>query len=187
MNSHSFQMVESAGLQLRALTAADKEAFLEATAAWPESESMTFAPSFDTSQNFANYVSLLNAQAEGNRLPNGWVPSMTLFAFVESTIVGRLQVRLHLNDFLHTIGGNIGYVVLPALRRRGYAKAMLQQGLEIARTLGLRRVLITCDEDNVASIRTIEGAGGVLEDIVFVRDGAPKKRRYWIESTDSLP
>ena len=148
---------------------------------------MTFAPGFGASQEFAGYVSLLNAQADGKRLPDGWVPSVTLFAFVESTIVGRVQIRLRLNDFLHKIGGNIGYVVLPPFRRRGYAKAMLRQGLEIARTRGLRRILITCDEDNVGSIRTIEGAGGVLEDIVFVRDGAPKKRRYWIESGDSLP
>lgn len=181
MNSHSFQ------LNLRILTTKDEDALREAAAAWPASESMAFAPGFEPSRNFADYVTMLNAQAEGRKLPAGWVPSMTLFAFVGSAIVGRLQLRLHLNDYLRKIGGNIGYVVLPAFRRRGYAKAMLRQGLEIARTRGLYRILVTCDEDNAGSIRTIEGAGGVLEDLVFVREGAPRKRRYWIESTDSLP
>jgi predicted acetyltransferase len=36
-------------------------------------------------------------------------------------------------------------------------------------------VLVTCEETNVASARTIESQGGLLED---VRDG---KRRYWID------
>jgi len=171
----------AAQLHLRALVDADREAFLEAVAAWPASESMTFAPGFDTSPSFPEYVTLLNAQAQGEKLPEGWVPSVTVFAFVGSEIVGRVQLRMHLNDFLRRVGGQIGYVVLPAFRRRGYAKAMLGQALRLARTLGLRRVLLTCDDDNPASIHTIEGAGGTLEDTVVVGDDMPKKRRYWIE------
>ncbi|MBE1602632.1 putative acetyltransferase [Streptomyces stelliscabiei] len=40
------------------------------------------------------------------------------------------------------------------------------------------RVLITCDDDNVASARTIERNGGVLEDVRTTDEGI--KRRYWI-------
>jgi predicted acetyltransferase len=40
-------------------------------------------------------------------------------------------------------------------------------------------VLVTCDEDNLASIAVIERCGGVLEDVRPDPDGAPK-RRYWI-------
>jgi predicted acetyltransferase len=72
------------------------------------------------------------------------------------------------------VGGHIGYSVRPGARRRGVATAALAQGLEIAAALGIDPVLVTCDTDNTASRRTIEGAGGSLEDI---RDG---KRRYWI-------
>ena len=60
------------------------------------------------------------------------------------------------------------------LRVRGVATAALAQGLQIAAGLGIDPVLVTCDTDNTASRRTIESAGGTLEDI---RDG---KRRYWI-------
>lgn len=167
-------------LVLRALTTSDETALREAAAAWPSSEPATLAPGFDANGSFADYVELLNAQARGERLPDGWIPSLTFFGFVGQTIVGRLQLRRHLNDFLRSLGGHIGYVVLPAFRRRGYAKAMLQQGLGLARSLDLERVLITCDENNVASIRTIEGAGGALEDIVPAGEGMPRKRRYWI-------
>ena len=40
------------------------------------------------------------------------------------------------------------------------------------------RVLLTCDEDNVASALTIERNGGVLEDVRDTDLG--RKRRYWI-------
>lgn len=171
----------SARLCLRALTNSDRTALLEATAAWPPSESTTFAPGFDPTGSFEEYVTLLEAQARGEKLPERWVPSVTLFGFVGRAIVGRLQLRMHLNDFLLRVGGHIGYAVLPAVRRQGYAKAMLHQGLQLARRVGLRRVLVTCDEDNLASIRTIEGAGGIVADVVPVGDGMPNKRRYWID------
>lgn len=47
-----------------------------------------------------------------------------------------------------------------------------------AHSLGLPRVLVTCDDANVASARTIENAGGVLEDVRDTELG--RTRRYWI-------
>lgn len=89
--------------------------------------------------------------------------------------LGYLALRHELNDFLLEQGGHIGYAVRPSRRREGHASRALAQSLVHARGLGLERVLITCDDDNEASARTIERNGGVLED---VRRG---KRRYWIE------
>ncbi len=82
------------------------------------------------------------------------------------------------------MGGHIGYVVVPEYRRQGYATEILRQSLEMARTLGLKRVLVTADDDNVGSIRTIEKNGGVLESIVAGPDGVTPKRRYWIATAD---
>jgi predicted acetyltransferase len=50
--------------------------------------------------------------------------------------------------------------------------------------LGLQRVLVTCDDDNVGSIRTIEKNGGVLESLVAGLDGGTPTRRYWIVTAD---
>ncbi len=86
-----------------------------------------------------------------------------------------------LNDFLARVGGHIGYVVVPEFRRQGHATEILRQAVHIAHEqLGLVRVLVTCDDDNVGSIRAIEKNGGVLEDVVSGAELEIPKRRYWI-------
>jgi predicted acetyltransferase len=93
----------------------------------------------------------------------------------QEEVVGFLALRHSLNDWLLEEGGHIGYSVRPSRRREGHARRALGLALDRARVLGLDRVLVTCDEDNDGSRRTIEGAGGILED---TRNG---KRRYWID------
>lgn len=128
------------------------------------------------------YLEVLAARERGERLPPDHVPSTFLFAFVATRIVGRVSIRHSLNAFLERVGGHIGYVVVPEFRRQGHATEILRQSLEIARrTLGIRRVLVTCDDDNIGSIRTIEKNGGILENIVRGPDLEKPKRRYWIE------
>ncbi|MCE9619040.1 MAG: GNAT family N-acetyltransferase [Planctomycetes bacterium] len=131
---------------------------------------------------FRSYLKLVADQAVGVNLQRNFVPSTFLFAFVGDRIVGRTSIRHSLNDFLERVGGHIGYAVVPEFRRRGYATEILRQSLQIAhKQLGIRRVLVTCDDDNVGSYKTIEKNGGVLENIVSVPDQGKPKRRYWIE------
>lgn len=106
----------------------------------------------------------------------------TLYAAVragDGRIVGMIDLRHTLNEFLAEYGGHIGYSVRPDERRKGYAKAMLSLVLQNAKAHGLQRVLITCDDDNLASARTIEANGGVFERTANL-DGKIL-RRYWIE------
>ncbi|WP_323791491.1 GNAT family N-acetyltransferase [Nocardioides sp.] len=72
---------------------------------------------------------------------------------------------VHLTSFLLDTGGHIGYFVRPSRRGEGHAGRALGLALDHAADLGLRRVLLTCDRDNEASRRTIESAGGDLEDV----------------------
>lgn len=96
-------------------------------------------------------------------------------------VVGFLSFRHELNEWLREAGGHIGYAVRESRRRQGYASAALRLGLERAREIGLDRVLVTCDDDNVGSFRTIEGAGGVLQDVSDQSArGHAMLRRYWI-------
>jgi predicted acetyltransferase len=71
--------------------------------------------------------------------------------------------------------------VLPAHRRRGYATEILQQSLIIIRAIGVDRVLVTCDDDNIGSMKVIEKCGGVLESVVTYDGDRIGKRRYWID------
>jgi predicted acetyltransferase len=99
----------------------------------------------------------------------------------DGEVVGFLSFRHDLNDYLREVGGHIGYAVRASRRRQGYASAALRLGLERAREIGLDRVMVTCDDDNVGSFRTIEGAGGVLQDIrTLPEHGEQPVRRYWI-------
>ncbi|CAB4712067.1 MAG: GNAT family N-acetyltransferase [Actinobacteria bacterium] len=95
----------------------------------------------------------------------------------DDRFVGYLALRHRLNERLLEEGGHIGYAVRPTRRREGHATAALRLALDESRELGLDRVLVTCDQDNDGSRRTIETCGGVLEDQRGV------KRRYWIDLT----
>lgn len=114
--------------------------------------------------------------------PEGRVHNDLYWIVDDGEVVGFLSFRHALNDYLSEVGGHIGYAVRESRRRQGYASKALGLALDRAREIGLDRVMVTCDDDNEASARTIERAGGVLQD---VRDqserGHPLVRRYWIQ------
>lgn len=128
-------------------------------------------------QTFRRFVDarVNDALPESPRKP-GQVPCTYLWIVEGETFIGSLAIRHELNDFLLNEGGHIGYSVRPSARRRGHAAAALADALPMARELGIRRVLLTCDENNAGSRATIEKNGGVCED---TRHG---KRRYWIDT-----
>jgi predicted acetyltransferase len=136
---------------------------------------------YEEGMPFERYLEVLSEQARGEHLRPDHVPSTFLFAFSGPAIVGRVSIRHTLTPVLAQIGGHIGYAVVPAYRRQGHGTEILRQSIRIAReTLGLTRVLVTCDDDNIGSIRVIERNGGVLAGLVPGLDGGPAKRRYWI-------
>lgn len=120
-------------------------------------------------------VEHLQAQAdESTEIPEGRV-HCTYFWITDDDheVVGFLALRHRLNAWLLEEGGHIGYGVRPSRRNEGHASAALRLALAAAADLGIDKALVTCDEDNVGSRRTIERCGGVYEDS---RNG---KRRYW--------
>lgn len=114
-------------------------------------------------------------------VPKGLVPSSTYLGVREKDnyIVGMIDIRHYLNEYLTQAGGHIGYGVRKTERNKGYAKQMLKLALEKCKELKIKKVLITCDEDNIASEKVILSANAKLEDIRNV-DGENKKR-FWIE------
>lgn len=117
--------------------------------------------------------------AAGVALPPGRVRSKFLVAEVDDVIVGRTSIRYELTESLRRFGGHVGYAVGPRFRRRGYATRILELSLERLRAAGVEEVLVTCADDNLASIGTIEACGGRLENVEISAEGRPT-RRYWI-------
>lgn len=163
-------------LRLRPFRAADEEAARAAHEAM-RAGGFPFLLDYVASEPWSQYLRRREANSLGEQLPPRWVPSTFLAAAIDGRLVGRISIRHELNDWLATYGGHIGYAVIPALRRRGYATEILRQGIVVARALGIEDVLVTCDVDNIASAGVIEACGGVFESVV---DGdGPPKRRYW--------
>jgi len=135
--------------------------------------------SFDENESWAIYIERVNSAGRDQNLPVGRVPASFLVAEVDGQIVGRVSIRHRLNEYLQQRGGHIGFGIRPEFRGQGFATEILIEALEFASDLGIERVLVTCDDTNIASSRVIEKCGGVLENIVDL-ENVEKFRRYWI-------
>ena len=127
--------------------------------------------------DFDNYLDRLDVKESDGRL----VPDSTFFALdiKRNIFVGAINIRHYLNERLLLSGGHIGDGVRPSERRKGYATEMIGLGLKECKKLGINKVLMVCDKDNIGSKKSIIRNGGILENEVEV-DGEVLQR-YWIE------
>jgi len=98
----------------------------------------------------------------------------------DKKVLGMIQFRHYLNEYLAESGGHIGYSVRRSERRKGYATKMLEMCLDKCREKGLQKVLITCMSKNEASRGTILAAGGVYERTTHLDSENVDMDRYWI-------
>ncbi len=166
-------------LKLRPIQIQDQAQLLSAQAIMAE-QNWEFIFGYEPTMAWDQYVQSVSNRRCGIGLPSGWVQETFLVAVIDQTIVGRISIRHSLTPFLLARGGHIGYGVLPGYRLRGYAGQILSQGLIIARALGIDRVLLTCADNNIGSIKIIESHAGVFESMHVPDDGSTPTRRYWI-------
>jgi predicted acetyltransferase len=128
--------------------------------------------------NFAEYIDtiLLN---ETEPMP-AYVPQTTYWLIVDGQYAGTIDIRHTLSAALRKFGGHIGYQIRPSMRKKGYGKLQLKLALPIVWGMGIKRALITCDDDNIGSQKIIEANGGILEDKVD-NHRMVLTRRYWVE------
>lgn len=134
---------------------------------------------FENIQGYINFCSELEKSPNGL---DGFVPSTQLILVRKSDnkLVGMLDIRHYLNDYLEKFGGHIGYSILPCERKKGYAKQMLKMSLPICEEIGLTKLLLTCNESNLVSEKTILANGGIYESTI-VEPGSNKViKRFWI-------
>ena len=118
----------------------------------------------------------------------GLVPAYTYFLIRENDnkIVGMIDLRLYLNDYLRNIGGHIGYSIRPTERRKGYNKINLYLILKEAQKNNLGKVLITCADYNDGSRKTILSFGGRFEKTTFDESDNETMELYWIDVNEAL-
>jgi predicted acetyltransferase len=112
-------------VHLRPLRLEDERAALAASAALHD---YSFFLWNDDDLPWDQYIELLANYRRGIDLPVGRVKSTFLVAEVDGNMVGRAAIRHELNEFLATVGGHIGYAVLPRYRRKGFATQILRRG-----------------------------------------------------------
>ena len=146
-----------------------------------ESPIINGSAGLDRLSSIEDWLEELNKRSCEDTVPEGLVPSSTYLGIREKDnyIVGMIDIRHYLNEYLTQVGGNIGYSVRKTERNKGYAKQMLKLALEKCKELKIKKVLITCDEDNIASEKVILSANAKFEDIRCI-DGKNIKR-FWIE------
>lgn len=136
------------------------------------------------SRDFDRLVRALLDAAIPERVKTGFVPETFLWMIETRTneLVGRSSIRHALSDepSLRDIG-HIGYDIRPSRQGRGYGKTILGLTLEEAKKLGMERVLVTCDSNNMRSKTIIEHWGGVFERSVLLAGREYTRLRYWID------
>jgi len=114
--------------------------------------------------SYESWIEKVRADIDIANIENGRVPALTYFYVDDSdNIIGMINVRLALNDFLKKEGGHIGYCIRPTERKKGYATQMLRGALKFCKTIRLSEVIVTCDKINIASAKVIRNCGGKLD------------------------
>ena len=161
-----------------------REQFIDMVNGYKSSEEVDYYDMYkEAVENFDKYVLKLQNNAKGIDIPEDWVTTHTFWMTNnEGVLLGVTRVRTcNDNEFVRNYAGNIGYDISPLNRQKGYGKTILKLGMEKAKSLGLDKLLITCNYDNVGSIKIIESNGGVFESEVFCESKNTLLRRYWIE------
>ena len=131
---------------------------------------------------YSEWIQKVRSDTDIANIPNNRVPAYTYFYVREDDekIIGMINTRLALNDFLREEGGHIGYSIRPTERRKGYATQMLKETLAFCRPIGLSQVIVSCDKSNLASASVITKCGGLLDAEFFSETFGEVIQRYII-------
>lgn len=154
-----------------------QQAFLEMAGEYADTGDDRYALAL---RDFDAYLRRIEMNRRGEDLPEGWAPSAEFWLEDDGRIVACARLRFSLTPDLEHEGGHIGYDVRPSMRRRGYGTVLLRLALAEARAIGIERVRITCDADNVGSIKVIERNGGTLAGSGVSKRTGRVVRQYWI-------
>jgi predicted acetyltransferase len=116
-------------------------------------------------------------EPEGDKVPDS---VFFLLDAERNVLLGAVNIRHYLNDYLLQYGGHIGDGIRPSERRKGYATEMIRLSLIECKKLGIDKVLMVCDKSNIGSAKSIMKNGGILEN-EFVDEDGEVNQRYWID------
>ena len=143
-------------------------------------DSMDGTAGLRNAETFEEWYSTFCDNLKEDTVREGLVPATTYMAISTDAgrLIGMIDIRHRLNEYLLNFGGHIGYSVRKSERQQGYATEMLELALIECVKLKIKKVLITCDKENVASVKTMINNGAKLEN--EIPEGNRITQRYWI-------
>ena len=140
--------------------------------------------SFLEKSTYSEWLRKTNKDLDLANIPDNRVPALTYFFVREDDdkIIGMINIRLALNDFLRKEGGHIGYCIRPTERRKGYGTQMLREAMKFCGTIGLNNFILTCDKENSASSGVIKNCGGILEEEFYSETFKAVIQKYHIQN-----
>ena len=120
------------------------------------------------------------------RLGKSQVKTFLLIRKNDDKIIGCINIRWNLTDYMKKYSGNIGYGIRPTERNKGYNKINLYLGLLEAKKLNLNKVMLVCETNNLPSSKTIEALGGILERKEIDPNDGLLTSYYWIDINLSI-
>ena len=108
-------------------------------------------------------------------------PTSVFWIKENNKIVGSMNLREELSEFTYYTIGNVGYYIRPSCRNKNYATLALSLAKEYYKSIGVKKILLVCTSNNIASEKVIIHNGGELELEMLSFDGVNKLKRYWIK------
>ena len=144
-------------------------------------QNMAGVGGLDRIDNYYDWLAKIRNDISEKTCGEGRVPSTLYlsYRYEDNKLVGMLQIRHSLNESLLKRGGHIGDSIRPSEQGKGYATEQIALALDKCVELGIDKVLITCDKNNVASARTIQKNNGILENEII--DDGITIQRYWVD------
>lgn len=174
-------------IEIRKIETSDWPAFARYIKSWKNDKSPFKIEStavYDTltKKNFVAWVKKMHYTEDMVDKEN-WSTATHFYVLVDGEFAGEMSCRWQIDKgSLLEWGGHIGYGVSPDFRGNHLAQKMVEFALGIYKRRGISRVMISANEANLASRKTIENCGGILENVVEIDNDGPKRiARYWIE------
>lgn len=135
-------------------------------------------------KNIDNYEAFL-LKLEKNKhqelIKEEYSPQTTFGVWDDKKLIGGFNLRHIIKGNLINHGGNIGYLIRPTERKKGYGTKLLELAIKEAKKLGLKKVLVSCRKENIGSEKVIINNNGIYENDYYDESKNETYKRFWIE------
>jgi len=171
-------------LFLRELTLQDKESYHDFILDMGLSGEITPSSADLKDLTFEEFLNQLEEKKHAPKTKDRVPSTLYVLTDFKGYIYGAVSFRHELNSYLEDFGGHIGYGIRKSEQKKGYGTLQLKLTLDLIKSKGYDKVLVTCDEDNIGSKKVIEANGGRLEGKIYKHDAYVL--RYYIDLSDEI-